>query len=144
MIHPESSAEIITRDCLAARIRLLNRQVLRIYDDALRPLGIKLTQLNVLAALDRLGPSSPTEVTKVLDIEKSTLSRSLERLRTRGLIEVHPGVSGRTQHVVVTAQGRELLKQALPRWEAAQEQAATLLGASTTVALQRLPTANWR
>ncbi|PON14487.1 MarR family transcriptional regulator [Candidatus Entotheonella serta] len=143
MTKRKNTAMIITRDCLAARIRLLNRQILRLYDDALRPFGIKVTQLSVLAALERLGPSSPSEVTKVLDMEKSTLSRNLERLRTRGWIEVQPGLSGRTQQVAVTDQGRELLEQALPEWEAAQEQAAKLLGANTTAALYRLPTANW-
>ena len=99
MAHPEITAEIITRDCLAARVRLLNRRVLRMYDEALRPLGIKVTQLNVLVVLSRLGPQSPTEVTHVLDMEKSTLSRNVERLRLRGLVEVRPGPSGRTQRV---------------------------------------------
>ena len=135
--------ERITRDCLAARVRLLNRQVLRIYDEALRPLGIKVTQLNVLVVLVKLGPSSPTDVTKVLDMEKSTLSRNVERLRTRGLVEVRPGESGRTHLLGVTAKGRQLLSQALPRWEAAQCQTEAMLGASATQALRRLPTAAW-
>ena len=142
MTVTKSPAEIITRDCLAARVRLLNRQVMRIYDDALRPLGIKVTQLNVLAALGRLGACSPTTMTKLLDMEKSTLSRNLERLRSRGLIKVQPGARGRAQQVVVTDQGRELLEQALPRWEAAQERVAKRLGASTTTVLQQLPTMN--
>ena len=143
MIHPETTADMITRDCLAARIRLLNRQVLRLYDEALRPLGITVTQLNVLVALARLEPCSPTEMTQVLDMEKSTLSRNVERLRLRGWVEVAPGPSGRTQLVSVTPKGQELLDDALPRWEAAQRQTEQLLGDSTTEALRRLPTANW-
>ena len=31
--------DVIARDCLAARLRMLNREVTGIYDDALRPLG---------------------------------------------------------------------------------------------------------
>ena len=143
MAPPEMTAEIITSDCLAARVRLLNRRVLRMYDEALRPLGIKVTQLNVLVVLSRLGPQSPTEVTRVLDMEKSTLSRNVERLRLRGLVEVRPGPSGRTQRVSVTPQGQELLEHALPRWEVAQRHTEQVLGASTTEALRRLPTANW-
>ena len=45
MAPSDIPSERITRDCLAARVRLLNRQVLRIYDEALRPLGIKVTRL---------------------------------------------------------------------------------------------------
>ena len=143
MQPPETTAELISQDCLAARVRLLNRQVLRLYDEALRPLGIKVTQLNVLVALARLGPCRPTEMTQVLDMEKSTLSRNLERLRLRGWAEVGPGPSGRTQMVSLTLKGQQLLDEALPRWEAAQRQTEQLLGASTTEALRQLPTANW-
>ena len=143
MQPPEPTAELISQDCLAARVRLLNRQVLRLYDEALRPLGIKVTQLNVLVALARLGPCRPTEMTQVLDMEKSTLSRNVERLRLRGWIEVGPGPSGRTQMVSLTPTGQQLLDEALPRWEAAQRQTEQLLGASTTEALRQLPTANW-
>ena len=143
MLPADTLSDRITRDCLAARVRLLNRQVLRIYDDALRPLGIKVTQLNVLVVMDKLGPSSPTAVAKVLDMEKSTLSRNVERLRTRDLVAVQPGDNGRTHLLCVTTKGKQLLEQALPRWEAAQCQAAVVLGASTTRALRRLPTAAW-
>ena len=141
MAHTETTVDIITRDCLAARIRLLNRQVLRLYDEALRPLGIKVTQLNLLAVLARLGPCSPTEMTQVLDMEKSTLSRNVERLRLRGVIEVEASPSGRMQRISVTLQGQQLLDEALPRWEVAQRQTEQRLGASTTEALRRLPTA---
>ncbi len=143
MLPADTASDRITRDCLAARVRLLNRQVLRLYDDALRPLGIKVTQLNVLVVLDKLGPSSPTAVAKVLDMEKSTLSRNVERLRTRDLVAVQPGDNGRTHLLCVTTKGKQLLEQALPRWEAAQCQTAAVLGASTTRALRRLPTAAW-
>ena len=94
MTHPETTADMITRDCLAARVRLLNRRVLRVYDEALRPLGIKVTQLNVLVVLARLGLSNPTEVTQVLDMEKSTVSRNVERLRRCGLVEVRQAPGG--------------------------------------------------
>jgi len=143
MVPSDVTVARITGECLAARVRLLNRQVLRLYDEALRPLAIKVTQLNVLVALARLGPCSPTELTRVLDMEKSTLSRAVERLRRRGLVSVGPGPEGRAQRVSVTPEGQALLDDALPRWEAAQRQTEQLLSASTTAALRRLPTAHW-
>src|SRR5262245_56256596 len=102
MTCAETLIDRITRECLAARVRVLNRQVLRLYDEALRPLEIKVTQLNVLVALARLGPCSPTELTQVLDMEKTTLSRTVERLRQRGFVAVGPGARGRMQRVSVT------------------------------------------
>ena len=45
-----SSIDVIARTCVAARMRLLNRVVTNFYDDALRPLGLKISQLNILIA----------------------------------------------------------------------------------------------
>ena len=43
-----STVETIASECLAVRIRLLNRTVTNIFDAALRPLKVKVSQLNVL------------------------------------------------------------------------------------------------
>ena len=43
-----SSIDTISRTCIAVRLRLLNRVVTNFYDDALRPLGLKVSQLNIL------------------------------------------------------------------------------------------------
>src|SRR5260370_36269992 len=50
-----SASERIARDCICARLRLLNRVVSGIYDETLRPLGLELSQLSVLIAIDPLG-----------------------------------------------------------------------------------------
>ena len=38
-------------DCLATRVRQLSRIVTRVYDDAMRPLGITASQYTLLAQL---------------------------------------------------------------------------------------------
>ena len=43
-----TSIDTISRTCIAVRLRLLNRVVTNFYDDALRPLGLKVSQLNIL------------------------------------------------------------------------------------------------
>ena len=43
-----SSIDTISRTCIAVRLRLLNRVVTNFYDDALRPLSLKVSQLNIL------------------------------------------------------------------------------------------------
>jgi hypothetical protein len=50
-----SSIDTISRTCIAVRLRLLNRVVTNFYDDALRPLRLKVSQLNVLIVTARLG-----------------------------------------------------------------------------------------
>src|SRR5882724_1755661 len=48
MDKPTTNIDIISRTCIAVRLRLLNRVVTNFYDDALRPLGLKVSQLNIL------------------------------------------------------------------------------------------------
>ena len=54
-----SAADRIGSECLAVRIRLLNRTITGIYDDALRPLGVTAGQLNALVVVTKHGPLSP-------------------------------------------------------------------------------------
>ena len=55
-----SSIDVIARTCIAARMRLLNRVVTNFYDDALRPLGLKVSQLNILiVTADSASPGPP-------------------------------------------------------------------------------------
>ena len=79
-----NTVDTIASECLAVRIRLLNRSVTNIFDHALRPLGVKVSQLNVLTVVAKRGPISPRDVAKQLNMEKSTLSRNVDRMRAHG------------------------------------------------------------
>ncbi len=135
--------DVIARSCHVARIRMLNREVTGIYDDALRPLGVKVSQANVLTAIAKLEPVSPRVIGKLLRIEKSTLSRNLERLRAPGWIRVLSCDDKRSHRLEVTAKGRRLLEKALPRWKQAQKDAESLLGKRTVQAIHDTADRMW-
>ena len=40
--------ETVARECIANKVRLLNRAVTAIYDETLRPHGLKISQMSVL------------------------------------------------------------------------------------------------
>jgi DNA-binding MarR family transcriptional regulator len=84
--------------------------------------------LNVLVVTARLGQAQPAQVCDLLQLDPSTLSRNVERMRAKGWLEVVPGEDARTQPFRLTAQGRRLLDKAVPAWEEAQGKAAALLG----------------
>ncbi len=107
---------------------MLNRAVTNIYDDALRPLGVRVSQMNILVAAGRLGTARPAEVCERLHLDVSTLSRNVERMKARGWLEVIPDEDGRAQPFRLTAQGRRLLEKAAPAWKKAQQQAQAILG----------------
>ena len=123
-----SCIDTIAKTCIAVRLRLLNRVVTSLYDDALRPLGLKVSQLNILIVAAKLGLARPAQVCEILQLDASTLSRNVKPLQTHGWLEVVPGEDARTQPFRLTAQGRRLLEKAVPAWEQAQRQAGELLG----------------
>src|SRR3954470_19158056 len=120
--------DAIARTCIAVRLRLLNRVVTNLYDDALRPLGLKVSQLNILVVTAKLGLARPAKVCDILQLDTSTLSRNVDRMLAKGWLEVVPGEDARTQPFRLTAQGKKLLERAVPAWQKAQAEATTLLG----------------
>ncbi len=123
-----SSIDTIAKTCIAVRLRLLNRVVTNFYDDALRPLGLKVSQLNILIVTAKLGLARPVQVCEILQLDTSTLSRNVERMRAHSWLEVVPDDDARTQPFRLTPKGKRLIEQAVPAWEEAQHQATELLG----------------
>src|SRR5712672_3869467 len=123
-----NSIDTIAKTCIAVRLRLLNRVITNFYDDALRPLSLKVSQLNILVVTARLGLARPAQVCEILQLDTSTLSRNVERMRAHGWLEVVPEEDARAQPFRLTPQGKRLIEKAVPAWERAQRQAIELLG----------------
>src|SRR5919198_930594 len=129
--------DTIAKTCIAVRLRLLNRVVTNFYDDALRPLGLKVSQLTILVVTAKLGLARPARVCEILQLDTSTLSRNVERMRAHGWLEVVPEEDARAQPFRLTPQGKRLIEKAVPAWEKAQRQATELLGDAGIALLNR-------
>jgi DNA-binding MarR family transcriptional regulator len=116
----------VASECIAVRLRMLNRVITNIYDDALRSLDLKVSQMNIMVAAAKMGTARPVEVCEHLHLDVSTLSRNVERMKARGWLEVVP--DGRSQPFRLTPQGRKLLEKAVPAWSEAQQQVKKVLG----------------
>jgi len=123
-----SAVDRMASECLAARVRILNRAITSLYDAALRPLGVKVSQMNILVVTAKLGVARPGQICDILQMDASTLSRNAERMVAQGWLEVVSGDDARTQPLQVTNQGMKLLEQALPGWEHAQTTTRAILG----------------
>ena len=123
-----TTIDTIARNCIAVRLRSLNRVVTNLYDDELRPLRMKASQLNVLVVVAKLGLARPAQVCEILQLDTSTLSRNVERMRAQGWLAVVSAEDARAQPFRLTVQGRRLLARAIPAWEKAQQKAGELLG----------------
>jgi DNA-binding MarR family transcriptional regulator len=123
----EREARGVVATCLGYRTRKLARAVTRLYNDRLRPLGLNLTEMNLLAAIAAQGSVQPARLGRAMALEKSTLSRNSSRLVERGWVEVRDHPDGRGVLLAVTARGNEMLLRAVPAWEQAQQQAQSLV-----------------
>jgi DNA-binding MarR family transcriptional regulator len=111
----------IASSCFATRLRTASRVISRHYDAALKPLDLKGSQLSVLVAAS-LGQGELTiiEMAERLCMDRSTLSRNLDPLVRRGLIEIGPEARHRARRVSLTNAGAALLADAYPLWKSAQ------------------------
>jgi DNA-binding MarR family transcriptional regulator len=122
------TADNIARTCIALRLRLLNRVVTNLYDEALRSLDLKISQMNLLVVTAKLGLAQPAKVCEILQLDTSTLSRNVERMRVKGWLATVPAEDARKQPFHLTRQGTKLLARAVPAWERAQREARKILG----------------
>jgi DNA-binding MarR family transcriptional regulator len=123
----EREARGVVATCLGYQTRKLARAVTRLYNDRLRPLGLNLTEMNLLAAIAAQGSVQPARLGRAMALEKSTLSRNSSRLVERGWVEVRDHPDGRGVLLAVTARGNEMLLRAVPAWTKAQQQAQSLV-----------------
>jgi len=122
------SIELIAKECIAVRLRVLTRAVTKLYNKALRPYGLTVSQMNILVAVSCFGDAKPQEVCRVLHLDKSSLSRDVERMHAQGWLESFSGEDGRTGLLRISPTGTKLLKKTFPAWQRAQEQVTALLG----------------
>jgi DNA-binding MarR family transcriptional regulator len=130
------TAKRIGGQCIGFRIRMLNRVITSIYDDALAKAGVKTPQFNVLVAVSNRSEMRPSELAKILAMDESTLSRNVDRMCAKGLLRLNPDDDRRSHRITITAKGSAIIDQAFPAWEKAQEEASRLLGAGGVAALR--------
>jgi DNA-binding MarR family transcriptional regulator len=126
----------IARECVVFRVRMLNRMITSIYDDALGKAGLKVSQFNVLVAVSNLEGTRPHELAKALQMDESTLSRNVERMCARGWLRLEPESDRRSHLIKVTGKGMALIRKGYPAWEKAQQEIARRLGADGIDALR--------
>jgi DNA-binding MarR family transcriptional regulator len=133
----------MAEECLAVRVRLLSRRLSRIYDSALRPLGLTVAQLNLLSLIEVVGPAPSGRIADLLAMEISTLSRNARLMQSEGWIRIDPAEHGNGRVLSLTDAGAAKPHEAQPTWEDAQDAARELLGPDGPNDLKRLGDAAW-
>ncbi|BEQ14589.1 MarR family winged helix-turn-helix transcriptional regulator [Desulfoferula mesophila] len=118
----------LARNCVAYNLRRAARLVSQAYDQALKPIGLKVTQFSLLASFAMAPDSKISELADWLGMDRTTLSRNLRVLEKRGLIELTQGQDRREVNVRITEEGMRTFKKALPYWARAQKEVVGNIG----------------
>lgn len=105
--------------CLAAR--RYARAITHLYEEKLRPHGLRATQFSVLAALALRGPTPVKELAEILGLERTTLTRIGAVLERNGWVRTAESQDARERPSRLTAAGRRRLEAAFPAWREAQD-----------------------
>jgi DNA-binding MarR family transcriptional regulator len=114
--------------CVCIRARRGARAITDLYDAALKPAGIKITQFSVLRNVARLQPVSISRLATEMGLDRSTLGRNLLLLRRRGLVVFSDADDMRQWSIELSDKARKLLARALPLWQSAQAKMEGALG----------------
>jgi DNA-binding MarR family transcriptional regulator len=114
--------------CVSFNIRKAARAVTQLYDERMRPFGLRSTQLPILGRMLILEPVTVTHLAKATMTDRTTLTRNLRLLEHQGLIQVDRGKDRREREVRLTDRGREVLAQVYPVWKEVQAEVAKRFG----------------
>ena len=128
--------------CVCSQLRRTARLVSLVYDEALAPAGLSVTQYALLARIGRTQGLSRTALAAQLGMERTTLTRNLSPLERAGLVISKPAEDRREKILQLTALGRKQAAAAKPRWLAAQERMLRHLGKKRWHALRDLLSAS--
>ncbi|MBP1850643.1 MarR family winged helix-turn-helix transcriptional regulator [Rhizobium halophytocola] len=107
-------------DCHCISLRKASRRLTAVYDGAMAPFGITITQFSELRNIQRLQPVSLSELAEKLELDRSTIGRNVKVLQRLELVETTDGEDRRQNALRLTPKAADLLKEAAPAWDAVQ------------------------
>ncbi len=118
----------IALPCLCANLRRAARVVTQIYDEALRPSGLRTPQFTLLQVLNLAPGISQKRLARLLEFDSTTLTRTLDLLRQKGWVRAETGEDRRELRLFLTEGGLEEYKRVMPYWQSAQRRLKSELG----------------
>lgn len=124
-MHPDLPITVTheVRDrCLCLHLQRAARAIARVFDEALKPVGLSHGQYSLMVALNRPEPPLLGELARFLAMDRTTLTANLKPLERRGLVSVAPDARDRrARRLSLTEAGQDVLVRAVPIWRATHD-----------------------
>ncbi|EPJ53711.1 MAG: MarR family transcriptional regulator [Osedax symbiont Rs2] len=115
--------------CFNLAMRKSSRLITQLYEERLKPVGLKVGQFSILRAVFFSGETTNKKLQDILVLDQTTLTRNLKPLfRDEYLKASSDPIDGRLKIIRLTSSGKDLYEQALPLWQQAQLDIVNKLG----------------
>jgi DNA-binding MarR family transcriptional regulator len=123
---------------MCGSFRRTSRALTQLYDRALRPLDLSPTQLTILQVLSRAGEVSQGQLSEILAMDSTSLTRTLANMVRQHWVTERRGKDRRERWLRLSSAGEQQLKRALPLWEKVQSRLRRQIGEQAWNDLLRL------
>ncbi len=113
---------------MCGSFRRTARALTQMYEETLRPLGLRATQMTILQVLSRAGEVSQGQLGVMLAMDSTSLTRTLAIMTRKGWIAEQRGEDRRERRIRLSPAGEAKLKRAIPVWEKVQSRLRGKLG----------------
>ena len=118
----------IGQTCACHHLRRTARGVTRIYEQELRDTGLSANQFSMMIAVRIMEPVPLNQLAESMLMDRTTISRNIKPLKSKGLIQIDPGNDKRERQVSLTEKGHTVLAKAYPLWQNVQKKIGNAIG----------------
>ena len=122
--------------CPLGSLTLLSRTIGKMFRCHLSKLNVTNSQVGIFLMLSQKGEISQRELGKLLDLERSTMSRDLVRLVDQGFL--YKVKEKKSPQIGLTKKGQEFANEIAQEWQKGYDETRDLLGEQGLAALQLL------
>jgi DNA-binding MarR family transcriptional regulator len=123
-----SQSSIPKLPCMCGGFRRTARALTQMYEEALRPVGLRATQMTILQVLSRAREVSQGQLGRMLAMDSTSLTRTLAIMARKSWIAEQRGEDRRERRIRLSSAGAAKLRRAIPVWEKVQSRLRKKLG----------------
>jgi DNA-binding MarR family transcriptional regulator len=128
----------MTTFCYCIALRKAARKITSLYDDVLSSAGVNTAQFSLLKNIEKATPLSLTDLSKLTELDRSTVGRNVKILQRLGLVIITESEDQREAALTLTPQGIRAVRNGSRLWLKAQEKIEARLGHKNALQLREL------
>jgi len=114
--------------CACTTVAKAQRALTRFYEHEMLGSGMTITQFAIARALLRNGPTTLSDLSAELVMERTSLYRTIRPMTERRWVRIDDTSRGRTKLATLTGCGERAVDRAEPQWARAQGVAVAAIG----------------